>query len=144
MADSSGDLLNADREVVNVDPTEEYRTAGVYSHGRGLFWRPGVSGARTSYKSYVRLKEDQFVFSKLFAWEGALSIVSEEFDGALVSSEFPSFTVDTENVDPTYLGYFVRREDFYRSLTTNGMGNRRQRVNVASILCAPFPRSSLG
>ena len=37
---------------------------------------------------------DQFVYSKLFAWEGALAVVDSEFDGLFVSQEFPTFTID--------------------------------------------------
>lgn len=138
-----GDLLAADREVIQVDPTAKYRTAGIYSHGRGLFWRPEITGSEVSYGQYVRLRPDQFVFSKLFAWEGALAIASVQFDGALVSPEFPSYSIDVDRIDPNFLGYLVRRRDFYRSLATSGMGDRRQRVNPNILLDADVPLPGL-
>lgn len=66
---------------------------GVYSFGRDLFRREPILDAETSYKFY-RLKLTRVVMSQLFGWEGALALSSEEYEGAYVSPQFPTFLCD--------------------------------------------------
>ena len=81
--------------------------------------------------------------SKLFAWEGALTVAPKEFDGAVVSSEFPTFEIDRARVAPTFLSAVFKWPGFYASLATTGMGDRRQRVNPDAFLAADIPLPSL-
>ncbi|MBA2280185.1 MAG: restriction endonuclease subunit S [Acidimicrobiia bacterium] len=138
---SLGDVLRLDRDEVAIEPTAIYRTAGIRSFGRGLFARPAISGAGTSYAKYYRLRKDQLVFSRLFAWEGAVALVPPEFDGWFVSSEFPTFAVNRARVTPAYLGHFVRWPHFHDQLadSTRGLGQRRQRVHVEDFLALNLP-----
>ena len=84
-----GDVLTLDRDPVALEDDQVYRTVGVYSYGRGLFERPLVTGRETSYSIYYRLRRGQLVYSKLFAWEGALAVVDERSDSMFVSQDFP-------------------------------------------------------
>lgn len=138
-----GDHLSRRSADVVVDAADRYRTTGVLSHGRGLFWRPEIGGVETSYRTFTRLRKNDFVFSKLFGWEGALDVVSDDFGGGLVSSEFPVFEVAADTLDPTFLRYVVRRPDFYEALAVSGMGNRRQRVNPDTMLDSSIPLPTL-
>jgi type I restriction enzyme, S subunit len=95
-----GDFLKLTRDEVVLQDDGTYDTAGVLSFGRGLFRRPPVRGSETSYSSYFRLNKDQFVYSRLFAWEGALAVVPPEFDGLFVSAEFPTFAIQSERAIP--------------------------------------------
>ena len=136
-----GDVLTLDLDPVAIEPTATYHTAGILSYGRGLFARPAITGAETSYKQYFRLHRDQVVFSRLFAWEGAAALVASEFDGYFVSSEFPTLTVDGERAVPSYLGYLMRWPEFHELLAgaTRGLGLRRQRVHVDEFLSIKVP-----
>jgi len=136
-----GDVLTLDLDPVAIEPTATYQTAGILSYGRGLFARPTITGAETSYKQYFRLHRDQVVFSRLFAWEGAAALVVPEFDGYFVSSEFPTFAVDAEQAIPSYLGHLMRWPEFHDRLAgaTRGLGLRRQRVHVDEFLAVQVP-----
>jgi type I restriction enzyme S subunit len=136
-----GDVLTLDLDPVAIEPTATYHTAGILSYGRGLFARPAITGAETSYKQYFCLHRDQVVFSRLFAWEGAAALVVPEFDGYFVSSEFPTLTVDSEQAVPSYLGYLMRWPEFHELLAgaTRGLGLRRQRVHVDEFLAIKVP-----
>ncbi len=140
-----GEVLTLDLDPVAIEPTATYQTAGVLSYGRGLFARPAITGAETSYKQYFRLHRDQVVFSRLFAWEGAAALVKPEFDGFFVSSEFPTFTVDGERAIPGYLGHLMRWPEFHEQLagSTRGLGLRRQRVHVDEFLAIEVPQPDL-
>lgn len=130
---------------VEVDPLEEYRTCGIYSYGRGLFRRQPVLGAETNYRRYNRLRAGQFVYSKLFGWEGALATVTPSFDGTFVSHEFPTFDIDERVADFGYVSHLARWKNLHEQLRdkTTGMGSRRQRVNPERLLTARVPLPGL-
>lgn len=138
---SLSDVLQLDLDEVQVDRATEYQAAGVRSFGRGLFVRPPVSGATSSYSKLFRLHVDQVVLSRLFAWEGAVALVSPEFDGWYVSPEFPTFTVNVERALPSLIGHFISWERFHEDLagSTRGLGQRRQRVHVEEFLDLTIP-----
>src|SRR6266700_2937870 len=98
------ELLTMALERVPINDQQEYATAGILSYGRGLFKRPVVLGQDTQYSAYYRLRAGQFVYSKLFAWEGAVAVVPPEFDGMFVSQVFPTFDINTSVILPEYLG----------------------------------------
>jgi type I restriction enzyme, S subunit len=139
------DFLTTTTDTTVVTPEGSYQTAGIYSYGRGLFARPVIYGTETSYKQYNRLRAGQFVYSKLFGWEGALAVVPEEFDGFLVSHEFPTFTIDRAKADVRYVAHLARWPELHSRLRgkTTGVGSRRQRVNVAQLLAAMAPLPDL-
>ncbi|MGH4007564.1 MAG: restriction endonuclease subunit S [Pseudonocardiaceae bacterium] len=135
------EVLTKSGDFVSIDPEEQYETAGILNRGRGLFRRPTVSGSETRYTKYNRLHAGQFVYSKLFAWEGALATVTPEFDGLFVSHEFPTFDVVEERAIPDYIAHLARWSDLHIALSkqTSGMGSRRQRVNIGQLLSTPVP-----
>lgn len=135
------DVLELHLDEVPIDRTLEYRTAGVRSYGRGLFARPVVSGATSSYSKLLRLHTDDVVLSRLFAWEGAVALVPLQFEGWFVSPEFPTFEVDADRVLPGLIGHFVSWGRFHQDLasSTRGLGQRRQRVHVEEFLNLTIP-----
>ncbi len=126
---------------VPVHLDETYQTVGILNRGRGLFRRPPISGAETNYPRFYRISADQLVYSKLFAWEGAIAVVSDEFDGACVSPEFPTFELRHDRVLPEYLSHVVGWAGFTERLAaaTTGLGQRRQRVNVDDLVQIEVP-----
>lgn len=137
------DVLTLVSDPVRLQGDVEYPTAGILSYGRGLFERPVITGAQTSYSTYYRLRQGQFVYSKLFAWEGALAIVDEPFDGLFVSQEFPTFAIDTTLATPEYLTLLCTWPETWARVRQGetGMGGRRKRVHPDRLLdvVLPFP-----
>ncbi|MFE1209244.1 restriction endonuclease subunit S [Streptomyces albidoflavus] len=132
-------------DFVDVDPDGNYRTAGILNRGRGLFHRPIISGGDTKYPRYNRLHTGQFVYSKLFGWEGSLAVVPAEFEGVHVSHEFPTFDIDPSVADVEYMSHLARWPRLHDALKDKGtgMGSRRQRVNVDRLLATRVPLPSL-
>ncbi|MGW1845133.1 restriction endonuclease subunit S [Streptomyces sp. NPDC001966] len=137
--------LKESSDFVAVDPDASYRTAGILNRGRGLFLRPVVNGSDTKYPRYNRLHKDQFVYSKLFGWEGSLAVVTDDFAGVHVSHEFPTFDIDPEVADIEYVTHLARWRGLHDSLKDQGtgMGSRRQRVNVGRLLATEVPLPGL-
>ncbi|MGW4065340.1 restriction endonuclease subunit S [Amycolatopsis sp. NPDC004747] len=137
--------LHPSADFVNVKPDHNYRTAGILNRGRGLFHRPAISGSDTKYPRYNTLHTGQFVYSKLFGWEGSLAVVPAEFEGVHVSHEFPTFDIDLSIADVEYMSHLARWPGLHDALKDKGtgMGSRRQRVNVDRILATTVPLPSL-
>jgi type I restriction enzyme S subunit len=142
---SLGEVLTLVRDEVPVELDDTYRTAGIYSFGRGLFARPPIAGTDTKYTTLLRLHEGQFVLSRLKAWEGAVAVVPHEFDGFVVSQEYPTFDINRDRAEPTYLGWLCRWDRFWESLLTQskGVGARRDRVHPDRLLAVRVPVPSL-
>lgn len=135
-----GEALDPAATKVRVEPGPLYPTVGVLSFGKGLFKRAPIRGADTTYREFSQLKTGQFVYSRLFAWEGALAVVEREFDGLWVSPEFPVFDI-RRAARSEYLAWLCRWPQLWQALrdATAGMGLRRQRVHPDRLLEVRVP-----
>lgn len=136
-----GEVLHRTSAAIAVRADVEYPNFGVYSFGRGLFRKPPISGASTSASTLYRAKAGQFVYSRLFAFEGAYGFVSPEFDGYCVSNEFPLFDCNLDRVLPEFIAGYVRQPHIWRGIaeTATGVGHRRQRVQPTGLLAYELP-----
>jgi type I restriction enzyme, S subunit len=130
------EVMALELDEVTVDPGTSYPNVGILSFGRGLFEKEPIDGALTSAKKLFRIRADQFIYSRLFAFEGAYAVVDERFGGHYVSNEFPSFAVDSARIDPAFLAAYFRSPTVWRDLAgrSKGLGVRRQRVQPEAIL----------
>jgi type I restriction enzyme S subunit len=136
-----GDVLQEyDNSVPAIELTE-VNLAGVYSFARGLFKRGAMSPSKTTYKSYNRLVENDFVISTPKAWEGALALVTAEFDGWFLSPVFPTFRVNRERLMPKFLEQYCKRESIWKELQSKarGIGARRESVHSRQFLSLEIP-----
>lgn len=119
-----------------VKPELSYPNLGIYSFGRGLFHKPPIEGLATSAKSLRRVKAGQFIYSRLFAFEGAYGMVSGEFDGVFVSNEYPTFDCDPDQIRAEFLAAYFKPPHVWKTVAvgSKGLGDRRQRVQSAQVL----------
>lgn len=129
---------------VNVEPTETYQFAGVYCFGRGVFRAGLKSGMDFAYPRLTRLRVGEFVYPKLMAWEGALGVVPPECDGCVVSTEFPVFEIDEDQVLPEVLDVYFRDPKIWPDLAgvSSGTNVRRRRLNPQAFLSYEIPLPS--
>lgn len=130
------DLIASVSEPCRVDPQSSYPNLGIYSFARGVFSKPPIDGAQTSASILYKVRKNQFIYSRLFAFEGAYAIVPEDMDGVFVSNEYPTFNVDHDRLLPRYLFWMFKRPDVWRQVAvgSKGMGDRRQRVHPEKVL----------
>ena len=134
-------VIDLDIDAFPIEPSVTYEMVGVYSFGRGLFYKESVRGMNTSYKKFYRLKPEHIVMSQLFGWEGALALSSEEFEGKYVSPQFPTFVTKPQLLEREFLGWFSKRPLFWDELgkRAKGMGDRRRTLNPESLLSCTIP-----
>ncbi len=85
------------------------------------------------------------VFSSIDLWKGCIAVVPSEFDGALVTNEFPIYEVVDERLDPEFLSCLLRSRYYQRAFRaiTTGHSNRRrtqQEDFEALEICFPADR----
>jgi type I restriction enzyme, S subunit len=131
-----GDVLVESRERVPVENSAVYPVAGVKIAGGGLFWRDMLSGSATKYDTLYRLREGQLVYRKLTAWEGPITVVPPDFDGAYVSSEFPTFTLDRSELLPEFMTLICQLPSLHDDMKalSSGTAERRNRLAPADLL----------
>lgn len=131
-----GEVLTFARDPNEVDPETIYPNVGIYSFARGVFEKPPIKGNATSAITLYRIRAGQFIYSRLFAFEGAYGVVPERLDGYFVSNEFPTFDCDGRKLLPGYMKWLFSQLVVWRELAavSTGLGNRRQRVHPDRLL----------
>jgi len=131
-----GDVIRQVEDSHSVQVEGIYPNFGIYSFGRGLFKKPPIQGLSTSAKTLYRVRAGQFIYSRLFAFEGAYGLVSKEFDGHFVSNEYPTFACNPDRVRAEFLYAYFKSPTVWSKVSagSKGLGDRRQRVQPAQIL----------
>jgi type I restriction enzyme S subunit len=78
------------------------RFAGVRWYGAGLFVREERRPEDIKGKCYP-LKPGTLIYNRLFAWKQSFAVVPSDYEGVVVSNEFPQFDVDPALATPAYL-----------------------------------------
>jgi type I restriction enzyme S subunit len=123
-----------DSQTVQAD--KSYPNLGIYSFGRGLFPKPPIDGALTSAKTLRKVKNGQFIYSRLFAFEGAYGMATENFNNCFVSNEYPTFDCNSSNMLVEFVTAYFKSPFVWQEVATGskGLGDRRQRVQPDKVL----------
>jgi len=137
---SFGEVLQLVEDSHRVEADRSYPNLGIYSFGRGLFLKPPIDGALTSATTLRRVRRGQFIYSRLFAFEGAYGIVTKEYDGFFVSNEYPTFDCNPLRIRPEFVSAYFRSPEVWKEVAvgSKGLGDRRQRVQPAQVLSYRF------
>lgn len=135
------DLVRLRTPDVAVRADEAYEFAGVYCFGRGVFRGRRRMGSEFSYKEVTRLRRGNLVYPKLMAWEGAIGTVPPDYEGLVVSPEFPVFEVDESKVLPEVLDLYFRLPTTWPILAeaSTGTNVRRRRLHPDDFLRLEMP-----
>ena len=80
-------------------------------------------------------RDGDVVFSSIDLWKGCIAIVPEGFEGALVTSEFPIYSVR----DGRLSSMFLQVQRAFRAITTGHSNRRRTQVPDFEDLEIVFP-----
>lgn len=107
-----GDVLRRSNEPAVCRPDVEYDEVTIRLWGKGVISRGKVRGADITTPRRV-VRANQLILSKIDARNGAIGLVPQELDGAIVSNDFPSFEfADCSQLDPAFMGWMVRSRHF--------------------------------
>jgi type I restriction enzyme S subunit len=106
-----GDLLTRSGEAAQPAADADYKEITIRLWGKGVLERGRISGAAVNGRRFIARK-NQFIASRIDARNGAMGIVPESLDGALVTNDFPLFEVNQEHILPQYMGWLCRTPAF--------------------------------
>lgn len=129
------DVMHPVADEHTVQPGQTYPNVGILSFGRGIFEKPPIDASRTSARTLNRIHAGQFIYSRLFAFEGAYAAVPKQFDCYHVSNEFPTFELDAA-LDADFLAAHFRSPAIWEEIGrfARRLGVRRQRVHIDTLL----------
>ena len=120
-------VQNSTVEKISNTKIEKFVTVGI--KGKGAREREIKDGKWPVPFSGYRVKEGQFIYSRIDARNGAFAILPKEVDGAVVSKDFPVFEIKADKMLPNVLLFSVLQDDFVRQIQNSSFGaTNRQRI----------------
>lgn len=101
----------------------------------GMYFEQGSS-------TWFQARAGDVVYSSIDLWKGCIAVVPPEFDGALVTKEFPIFEVTDTRIDAEFLSYLLRCRYYqraFRAITTGHSNRRRTQIGDFEALEICFP-----
>ncbi len=137
-----GAVLTRSTETTELRPDVEYREITVRLWGKGVLERGRVIGAEIAGGRRFTARSGQFIASRIDARNGAMGIVPDSLDGAVVTNDFPLFNLNVDRLLPSYIGWLCRTNSFVElcQRASEGTTNRvRLQENRFLALEIPFP-----
>ena len=134
-------LLTLVADHLNIRPEHTYQEIGIRSWGRGIFHKDPVTGAHLGDKRIFKLRPGELVLNIVFAWEGAVAIVSESEKDMIASHRFPTFQHTETLADLDYLLMFLQSEHGrgLMGLNSPGAAGRNRTIRIDSFLEEEMP-----
>lgn len=122
------------------DGTKTYRQLGVRLWGQGAYERESINGLDTSYKTLSRVETNDIVVNRIWARNGSVSIVPSALSGCYVSSEFPTFQPDLNQLIPEWIYWLTKTRYFWNQCDIKSRGTSGQnRIKSENFLQIPIP-----
>ena len=135
-----GEVLKHSEDCVEIDPTQGYKEVTVRLWGKGVVLRGEVQGQEIGATRRFRLRAGQFVLSRIDARNGALGIVPDCLNDAVVSNDFPAYNVVPSRLFTPYLGWLSRTRQFVDLCRAASEGTtNRVRLQEERFLHMPVP-----
>lgn len=117
------DLLKEVKRKEIWDDTKLYELISVKRRSGGVFHRDSLYGYQIEVKALVKIKENDFLISKMQIVHGASSIVNKEFENFYVSGSYIILNVKNEKVlNPKFLNLFSKQKSFYYQTFVSSYG----------------------
>jgi len=128
------------KRKIELVPTETYRTLGCKLYGEGVYQREEKKGIEILAKNMYLVKENDLVFNRIWAQKGSVGIVPQEISGSIVTSDFPVYEFDMNQIYPKYIGWYVKTIDFWEECKQHSYGTSgRQRLSPKELPNIKFP-----
>lgn len=120
-----GSFLVRIKDSVDIEDNQNYKRVSIKLYNGGITLRDIELGVNIGTKKQFRIKKGHFLLSKIDARNGAIGIVPESCNNAIITGNFWDFEIDTNKADPQFLSllmttdYFVNLFDKASNGTTN-------------------------
>ena len=134
-------LITQVTHPLRVQPEQVYREIGIRSWGKGIFHKDQVTGALLGDKKVFNISPGELMLNIVFAWEGAVAVVSENDGGLIASHRFPTFRHISTLVHLDYLLMFLQSEHgrALMALNSPGAAGRNRTIRIDAFLDEEIP-----
>lgn len=91
------------RREVKLNEENQYPELGIRCFGKGTFHKPSLSGVEIGTKKIFQIKEDDLVFSNVFAWEGGIAVAQKADNDRYGSHRFITCVANANKVLSQFL-----------------------------------------
>ncbi len=139
-----GEVLIESEERADVDPGACYRQVTVRLWGKGVALRGEIAGSDIAVSKQFIVRTNQFILSKIDARNGAFGLIPASLDGAIVSPDFPVFTLNNSRIIPEFLHWMSKTSNFIELCKAASEGTtNRIRLKIDRFLATKIPLPSL-
>ena len=118
-----GELISHRKEFIQIDDVQKYKRCRVQLHAKGIALRDEVEGITIKTKKQQVCHAGELLVAEIDAKVGGFGIVPPELDGAIVSSHYFIYTLNSKKVDSAFIDYFVRTPLFRDQVQAQGSTN---------------------
>lgn len=141
---SIGNFLTRNRNVVNIQDEITYSRVTVRGNNNGVCLRDTEIGKNIGTKKQYLVSSGQFIISRIDARNGALGIIPDDLEGAIVTNDFPTFYVDNTRINSHFLLLITTTKTFINFAQSCSSGTtNRQRIDIEQFLDIKMPLPSL-
>lgn len=135
-----GELLIKSEEWITLEPDKQYKKVTVRLWGKGVSLRREANGVEIASPRRLVVRENQFILSRIDARNGAFGLIPDSLDGAIVSNDFPVFNLDKAQIDPFFLNWMSKTNNFVDLCIAASEGTtNRVRLQEDRFLAIPIP-----
>lgn len=116
------EVLVQDEEYITELEPRFYPKLSVKLYGKGAVLDDPTDGATVKMKRHQLAKPGQVILSEIWAKKGAIGIVPEEGEGALVTSHFFLFNIDESKLSRAYMAWLLAANYFEPVLDAKARG----------------------
>lgn len=122
-----GSVVSLSKDVIYVEPNIEYTRLTVKLFNKGIQERDVVIGSQIGTKRQTRVKEGQFIISKIDGKSAAFGIVNSSLEGAIVTPDFMVYNIDTTKIVPEYLELVLTNKAILNQFSNSSSGTTGRR-----------------
>lgn len=139
-----GSILHFNKERTEIKDDKTYTRLTVRLFNNGIRLRDQKLGKLIGTKKQTIVHAGMFLISKIDGKSGAFGIVPKEFDGAVVTQDFMSFTIDYATIDPEFLTQVLYNDAVLKQFLANSSGTtRRKRLSQKTFEQTYIPLPSI-
>jgi type I restriction enzyme S subunit len=129
------EILSKNTDKVTMEESKVYTQVTVRLWGKGVCRRDTIRGSEIKSGNRFIVKENQFILSKIDARHGAYGLVPKELNGAIITSDFPSYNLDITKILPQYFQWIFSQKKFIELCKNASSGTtNRIRLNESRFL----------
>jgi type I restriction enzyme S subunit len=136
-------ILSRSQIPVGICPEKTYKQVTVRLFHKGIVLRGEQSGSAIATPRQWRVRTGQVLLSRIDARNGAIGLVPPGLDGAIVTTDFWAFDVNSELAEPRFLDLYFGTRQFVEACqrASEGTTNRvRLQPNRFVEIQVPLPR----